>query len=544
MPNWSSLKHRWTPIVNLLKQDTIAYFLLLGFSLLLRFWGLGRFNTLVFDEVYFANYGYNYLHHIPFFDIHPPLGKLLIALGLHLAHFFSWGKTIVTTTENWSLPSWHYRWFNAAIGSLIPLLGAALIQTVTRRKCYGLIAGFLLALDGLLLVESRYALINIYLIFFGLLGHYFFFQALLSSPPHQTPWKRSVGFTLAGLSLGACVSVKWNGLGFLLALYGLWGVGMLSYFWRSFHQSILKDALKNTLKNTLKTQLFPRFLHRLQPKPNESQSAPNLTDRLPAQTTHNPPPPALLQKISLLRPYHLFLYFGILPAIVYRLQWIPHLQISQDFNFWEVHRQIWSYNTNLGAGEKVHPYCSTWNTWPWLIRPIAYFFKEIKTPAEADLFGLSSTHLPRIYDVHAIGNPFLWWCSTLTVLGLVIILYGSLVSSAQQSFTIPLERSLPRSEQDLLIYLLISYAANWLPWALVSRCLYLYHYMPASLFSFFALGWCIDRGLRSHHRFWQVMAWGVLALVLFSFIYWLPIFLGLSVPPEAFHQRMWFRSWY
>jgi dolichyl-phosphate-mannose--protein O-mannosyl transferase len=46
----------------------------------LRFWGLNRFNTLVFDEAYYAKYGNNYLTHTFFADAHPPLGKYLIAL--------------------------------------------------------------------------------------------------------------------------------------------------------------------------------------------------------------------------------------------------------------------------------------------------------------------------------------------------------------------------------------------------------------------------------------------------------------------------------
>lgn len=523
-----------------LKKQTIAYTLLLCFSLVLRFWGLGRFNTLVFDEVYFANYGYNYLHSISFFDIHPPLGKLLISLGLHLADLVPWGKTIVTTTDHWTLPSWHYRWFNAAVGSFIPLLGAALIQTITGRKRYGLIAGFLLALDGLLLVESRYALINVYLIFFGLLGHYFFFQALLSSPQNPSPWSRSVGLILAGLSLGACASVKWNGLGFLLSIYVLWGLAVMLSYWRSLHRNL--NQIKLRLSSSLKAKLFPQFLHPLPSivhpilLPSNQILNQNLEENFQQDSKPINSTATLLQKVSLLRPYPFFLYFGILPAIVYRLQWIPHLSLNPDFNFWELHRQVWNFNTHLGSGTEVHPYCSTWNTWPWLIRPVAYFFQEIKTPAQANLFGLSATELPRIYDVHAIGNPFLWWFSNIAILGLTIVLYCSVAKSWK--------RPLATVERDILIYLLVSYGTNWLPWALVSRCLYLYHYMPASLFSFFALGWYIDRGTGNADRFSQWISWGVLALVFFSFLYWLPIYLGLPLVPEGFHQRMWFRSWY
>jgi len=38
----------------------------------LRFWGLSRFNTLVFDEVYYAKFANNYLTRTPFLMvIHP-----------------------------------------------------------------------------------------------------------------------------------------------------------------------------------------------------------------------------------------------------------------------------------------------------------------------------------------------------------------------------------------------------------------------------------------------------------------------------------------
>lgn len=41
-------------------------------SILLRFWGLGRFNSLVFDEVYFAQFANNYLTETPFLIPIPP----------------------------------------------------------------------------------------------------------------------------------------------------------------------------------------------------------------------------------------------------------------------------------------------------------------------------------------------------------------------------------------------------------------------------------------------------------------------------------------
>ncbi|MBD0303362.1 MAG: phospholipid carrier-dependent glycosyltransferase [Tolypothrix sp. T3-bin4] len=58
----------------------------------LRFWGLSRFNLLVFDEVYYAKYGNNYLTHTPFFDVHYPLGKYLIAIGIWIGTHLPFGQ--------------------------------------------------------------------------------------------------------------------------------------------------------------------------------------------------------------------------------------------------------------------------------------------------------------------------------------------------------------------------------------------------------------------------------------------------------------------
>jgi len=52
------------------------------FSLSLRFGKLERFNTLVFDEVYYAKFANDYLTKTPFFNAHPPLSQYIIAIGI------------------------------------------------------------------------------------------------------------------------------------------------------------------------------------------------------------------------------------------------------------------------------------------------------------------------------------------------------------------------------------------------------------------------------------------------------------------------------
>ena len=68
--------------------------------------------------------------------------------------------------------------------------------------------------------------------------------------------------------------------------------------------------------------------------------------------------------------------------------------------------------------------------------------------------------------------------------------------------------------------------------------------MGASLIAFLTLAWWVDLSLSKRHWLWQVLSWSAIALIIAGFIFWLPIYIGLPLSPEAFHRRMWFRSWY
>src|SRR5208337_1565824 len=75
-----------------MRADTIIIALLVGCAILTRFWRLGHPAEIVFDEVHFVGQARHYLHGEPFLDPHPPLAKLLIALGILMRgdHPASW----------------------------------------------------------------------------------------------------------------------------------------------------------------------------------------------------------------------------------------------------------------------------------------------------------------------------------------------------------------------------------------------------------------------------------------------------------------------
>lgn len=479
----------------------VALLGLWGIALGLRFWGLERFNTLVFDEIYFAKFGQNYLTHTPFFDAHPPLGKYLIALGIWLKGYNPWG----------------YRWMNALFGSCIPLLIVGIGYQLTHRCRFALLAGALAVLDGLLLVESRYGLINVYLLTFGLLGQWF----VLLSSAQRRGWTHWLWLTCAGLSFGAAAATKWNSLGFLLGLYLCWGIFRLSNL---------------SLSNLRLSQWG---------KSRQAEERPlNDLERNPGQR---------LERLSI---FKLFFFIPLVGALLYRLVWIPHLLQNPEFDFVQVHPQMFGYHQRVGSGADIHPYCSNWMSWPLLLRPVSYFYQRATSLAEPmPMMGppLPAEKAQYVYSVYATGNPPLWWGTTIAialVLGLCLLqVFGQTVGQAGQRMSRRSPRgassalSLYLQDQPLLIYVATSYIANLLPWLSISRCAFLYHYMPAYLFASMALAWLIDSWLSSQFLSFKILAVVLVLASIAGFLFWLPLFLGLPLSPEAWQLRIWLPSW-
>ncbi|MEB3268887.1 MAG: phospholipid carrier-dependent glycosyltransferase, partial [Leptolyngbya sp.] len=184
----------------------------------LRWGAIAHPPTLVFDEVYYAQFGLNYLQGQPFFDVHPPLGKYLIALSIRLFYqLFPDGTAIAALTPE-TLNPLSYRWLNGLIGAAAPLLASWVAwewsRNSPRRRLFTLLTGLLTSLDGFALVESRLALLHPALVAAGLISLGAWGRSRFAQTGLQAWGWRS----LCGLGLGAAMAVKWNGAGYGLAL--------------------------------------------------------------------------------------------------------------------------------------------------------------------------------------------------------------------------------------------------------------------------------------------------------------------------------------
>ncbi|MGJ3253392.1 MAG: phospholipid carrier-dependent glycosyltransferase [Elainellaceae cyanobacterium] len=492
----------------------------------LRFWELGRFNTLVFDEIYYVTFASDYFKGIPTFGGHPPFSFYPVAIAIWIAQHTPIGDgDIKNGLAGMMLSPISYRWLNAVVGACLPVAVAGLAYQITHRRRYALIAALLVALDGMFLVDSRYALNNNYLILFGVLGH----QCALRGVNQSTFRGQSLSLSLSGIFFGLSVAVKWNGLGFLLGLYLCW----LLIKGRQGYQ-----ALVTRLSSINRSQIHYLRNHR---PPNN-------------QSNHLFSPIVGLARLNI---GHVLLYLGAIPMLSYLLSWIPFMRLDPSISFWDWQGEIIRYHSDVG-GMEAHPYCSPWYSWPVMWRPIAYFYRTahgIHDPPPIIGPPLPAGFASIVYDVHAMANPVLLWLSTAAMLLIIgMLIRYSWLGVRRSRLTQPLIRWFPTlqfgsaSPQSttasgwVAVYLGVNYLANWLPWMLSSRCTFFYHYMEAMTFAILAIAWFIDRWFHSRpsHRIAGIAA---LSLIAIAFVFWLPVYLGLPLSPEAFRWRLWFSSW-
>lgn len=470
-------------------------------SLALRFWRLERFNVLVFDEVYYAKFASNFLKRENIFTGHPPLSSYIIAFGIWVSEKMQWG-TVKNDLAGLLLSPFSYRWLNALTGAFIPLWVGAIAYQLTHRHRFALLAALFIAADGLFLVESRYALNNIYLITFGLLGQLCFLLALRAQS-----WQRWSWLALSGAGFGAAAAIKWNGLGFLLGAYGVWAIAWILHWLRLFQGRSLQGIEEEG----------DRF---------------EIREKASSSVYQSP-----LENLPQIHLGHVLIGFALIPALIYYVSWIPYIQIDPSIGFLDLQRQTLDYHARVG-GLTAHPYCSNWYTWPLMLRPIAYFYQAVKSP---------TTGAQVIYDVHAMGNPFLWWLST----GAIAVCIGLIVQQswsglmAWQNHSSAAPRTFPRLGVRgwAVIYLVTNWAANLLPWIRVTRCVFLYHYMGSLIFAVLALALLVDRWLQSSQGWRNITGMTVICLILIAFVFWMPLYLGLPLSPIEIQMRRWLTSW-
>ena len=195
-------------------------------AFLLRIINLNNPKGFVFDEVYYVDgardllkYGVEVDGLKPEFVVHPPIGKWSIALGIRIFGDNEFGWRITA----------------AIAGTLIILIAARLAHELFYSPFLTAITAALLAFDGLLLVHSRTALLDLFLTLFILIAAYFWFR--------QQYWYASIFFGLA-------LATKWSAL-YFIALFGF------VTLYKLLRENSVKDSLRTLGMRLLQFGVLP-----------------------------------------------------------------------------------------------------------------------------------------------------------------------------------------------------------------------------------------------------------------------------------------------
>jgi dolichyl-phosphate-mannose--protein O-mannosyl transferase len=236
------------------------------------------------------------------------------------------------------------------------------------------------------------------------------------------------------------------------------------------------------------------------------------------------------------------LALAVLPALVYVASWTGWFLTDDGWSrhwadersssvplvpdaarsLWHYHDEMYGFHSQLDAS---HPYQSHPLSWPFLGRPVSYYYPPGVTEGR---YGCEVASCSR--EVLAIGTPALWWAMVPVCIGLAARW------AARRDWR----------AAALLALTSVSILA-WIPSAMDDRTMFLFYALPSIPFLCLGIallaGWLIGPpGARRR----SVMAGAVgvyTSLVLVNFAYLYPVLAAWTIPYAEWHDRMWFSSW-
>ena len=177
----------------------------------------------MFDEIYFARTAYQHIiGEAPFEYTHPPLGKLLMAVGI---------LTFGMNTIGWRIIPFM---FGIAMIPIMYMFG----RRMFKNRFGAFASAFLISFDSMHFVLSRIGLIDIILSTFIVLMFYFFF-IYYDGDLFKKDWKGAyLPLLVSGIFFGLAVSVKWT------AVFGACGVMVLFLLLK---REELNKAMRNSI---------------------------------------------------------------------------------------------------------------------------------------------------------------------------------------------------------------------------------------------------------------------------------------------------------
>ncbi|HWQ06141.1 MAG TPA: glycosyltransferase family 39 protein, partial [Feifaniaceae bacterium] len=410
------------------------------------------FNGMYFDELYHGRTAYENLHNLtPYENSHPPLGKLLIMLGVWVFGMVPFGWRVV----------------GALFGiGMLPVL-YAFGKRLFKNSNYALVLTTLFAFDFMHFTQTRIATIDVYSVFFILLMYYYMYQYITMNFFVDGLKKTLKPLFLSGLFFGIGAACKWTsiyaGAGLAILLFG----------------SLIKRYLEYARVNAQGT---------------EAEQA----------------------KVAWYWDYTVktllwcCLFFLVIPFAIYFASYTPYFIYESGQNpgnyglkgmfetFTSYQSFMYNYHANLHA---THPYQSSWYSWPFTVKPMWYYYN-------------SYLNGDAVSTLTASGNPAVWWVSAIGSVALLALRLTKRI----------------KPDRALQIFF-VGVLANYLPWVLVTRCTFIYHFFATVPFILMATVYALQK-LEQKYADAAFLKWVWVGFALLFFVILYPGLSGLAVSPE------------
>ncbi|MCW2615145.1 MAG: glycosyl transferase family 39 [Frankiales bacterium] len=423
----------------------------------------------------------------PGFIVHPPLGKWAISLGMRFFGVEEFGWRIAA----------------AVVGTLMVVVLVRVTRRMTGSTTLACLAGVLLSLDGLHFVQSRVAMLDVFVAAWVLAA----FACLVADrdavrrrlavtdDEDLAGWGPKLGLRgwrlLAGVCLGGAVATKWSALYYVAVLV------LLAFAW-------------------------------------EVGARRTAGVRAPVRATVVRSAGPLLATLL------------VLPAALYVLSWAGWFASDGGYDrqwaesnpasglgsvmpealrsWWQYHREIFGFHDNLST---PHNYQSHPAGWLLLARPVSYYYPAGIGPGR---YGCDTASCSR--EVLAIGTPAIWWAGIAVLVAMLWLWVSRRDWRAAAVLAMALTAIVPWVRDDL-----------------DGRTMFLFYALPAAPFLCLGLalvaGWALG-GAGASPRRRRYAAFGIgayVSVVVLNFAYLYPVLAAQTLPYQAWRSRMWFSSW-
>ena len=188
-------------------------------------------------------------------------------------------------------------------------------------------------------------------------------------------------------------------------------------------------------------------------------------------------------------------FYVVLPLSIYIASYLPYWWRDPGFglaDWWRCQVSMYNYHSTL---EATHPFESRWYTWLLGLRPV-WYYRNAYLPA-----GLKAS-------IAGMAGPVIWLGGLAALLWLLWRQVSGRGSYAGAG-------------------VLILYGTQLIPWMLVSRCTFLYHYFPSSMFCLAALALVLATA--QDQRRAKRLGAALCAAALVLFVWYYPALSGLPI---------------